>query len=85
MATAESAGLRVERCTYLNSLLLPVALAKFRIWEPLTRQAPSSGVGGASPLVNALLELPLRAEATLVDAGLNLPLGQSILLVAQKA
>ena len=28
-------GLKVIRATYANSLLLPVALAKFRIWEPL--------------------------------------------------
>jgi hypothetical protein len=35
-------GLRVTRCTYANSLLLPVALAKFRIWEPLTRLNPAA-------------------------------------------
>src|SRR5262245_6659999 len=37
----ESAGLRVLRCTYANTLLLPVAFAKFRIWEPITRAAPA--------------------------------------------
>ena len=32
----EDHGFRVRRITYVNSLLMPVALAKFRIWEPLT-------------------------------------------------
>ena len=41
---AGSCGVEVKRCTYANSLLMPVALAKFRVWEPLTRQAPASGV-----------------------------------------
>jgi hypothetical protein len=37
------------RCTYANALLMPVALAKFRIWEPLTRQPPASGVQPVPP------------------------------------
>ncbi|MGH9632768.1 MAG: class I SAM-dependent methyltransferase, partial [Bryobacteraceae bacterium] len=41
--------IRVERCTYANTLLLPVAFAKFRIWEPLSRQPPASGVAPVSP------------------------------------
>ena len=39
-------GIRVLRCTYVNSLLLPVALSKFRVWEPLT--APAAGERRAS-------------------------------------
>ena len=31
-------GFRVLECTYANSLLFPVALAKFRLWEPLMRR-----------------------------------------------
>ena len=42
------AGIRVLRCTYANSLLLPVALAKFRLWEPLMRQAPAERRGAGS-------------------------------------
>ncbi len=41
---ARKAGFEVERATYANSLLLPIAAFKFRVWEPLTRQAPASGV-----------------------------------------
>ena len=43
-AACESAGFRGSRISYVNSLLMPVALFKFRVWEPLTRAASSSGV-----------------------------------------
>jgi SAM-dependent methyltransferase len=78
------AGLRVLRLTYLNSLLLPVAWAKFRLWEPLTNAPPSSGVAPVAPWLNRLLEQPLRIEEALVGAGVNLPIGQSLLLAAER-
>jgi SAM-dependent methyltransferase len=79
-----SAGLQVLRLTYLNSLLLPIAFAKFRIWEPLTAAPPSSGVAPVAPWLNRLLEQPLRLEASMVGAGINLPIGQSLLLAAER-
>ena len=72
-ALAEHAGIRVLRCTYANSLLLPVALAKFRIWEPLTRQAPSSGVEPVAPWLDRMLYGALAAEAAWIGAGHNFP------------
>jgi SAM-dependent methyltransferase len=81
---AEHAGLRVLRCTYANSLLLPVALAKFRIWEPLTRQAPASGVEPVAPWLDSVLHGALAAEAAWIGAGLNLPIGQSLILIGEK-
>ena len=39
----EEHGFRVVRCTYANTLLLPVAVARFRIWESITRARPASG------------------------------------------
>jgi SAM-dependent methyltransferase len=81
---AESAGISVKRCTYANSLLMPVALAKFRIWEPLTRQAPSSGVEPVGPLLDRLLGAPLAAEAAYLGTGLNFPAGQSLILLGSK-
>lgn len=81
----ENAGLRVERVTYLNSLLLPVALAKFRLWEPLTNAPPASGVAMPSPWLNRMLEWPLRVESALIGTGWNFPLGQSLLAAAWKA
>ena len=77
-------GIRVRRCTYANSLLLPVALAKFRLWEPLTRQAPQSGVRPVSRWLNRLLTVPLALESRWIGAGLNLPLGQSLILIGEK-
>jgi SAM-dependent methyltransferase len=85
LRVARHCGIRVQRLTYCNSLLLPVALLKFRVWEPWTNQPPASGVEPVHPLLNALLRLPLQAEAAILRAGLNLPLGQSLLLVGRKA
>lgn len=81
----EAAGLRTLRCTYLNSLLTPVALAKFRVWEPLTRQPPASGVADVHPLINGILEMPLRFEAGWLGRGFDLPVGQSLLAIAERA
>ncbi len=52
---AEHSGLHVLRCTYTNSLLLPVALVKFRVWEPLLRRPPASGVEPVAPWLDRLL------------------------------
>jgi SAM-dependent methyltransferase len=78
-------GFKVHRCTYANSLLFPIALAKFRIWEPMTAQAPASGVQPVSPMLDQILYLPLGMEAAILGAGLNLPIGQSLILIAEKA
>ena len=78
-------GFQVHRCTYANSLLMPVALAKFRLWEPLTRQAAASGVDPVPAWLDAMLGAPLAAEAKWIGAGFGLPLGQSVVLVGEKA
>jgi SAM-dependent methyltransferase len=77
------AGMRIRLLTYLNSLLLPVALAKFRIWEPLTNAPPASGVAMPSPWLNSMLKVPLRIERALLNRGVRLPIGQSLLLIAE--
>ncbi|MEN6602904.1 MAG: class I SAM-dependent methyltransferase [Bryobacteraceae bacterium] len=81
---ARGQGLRVVRATYCNSLLVPVAWFMFRVWEPLIGKAPATGIELPPRWLNALLELPLRAESLWLRAGLNLPAGQSLLLVAEK-
>lgn len=78
-------GFRALRATYANSLLLPVALAKFRLWEPLLRRPPASGTAPVNPLLNSLLSVPLAFEAGWLAAGLDFPLGQSLILIAEKA
>jgi len=80
----ESHGIRPLRCTYANSMLLPVALAKFRIWEPLSGQQPSSGVAPVPAWLDTLLYTPLAIESAALKAGLNLPIGQSIILIGEK-
>jgi SAM-dependent methyltransferase len=81
----DRAGFRVGRCTYANSLLFPVALFKFRVWEPLTKQEPHSGVQNVPPWLDRLLYLPLRMEAGWIGSGGSLPVGQSIVLIAYKS
>lgn len=80
-----ASGIRVLRATYANALLLPVALARFRLWEPLTRQAPASGVTPVAPWLDRLLYAPLALEAACLRAGLNFPLGQSLILIGEKS
>jgi SAM-dependent methyltransferase len=78
------AGLRVRRCTYANSLLLPVAFVKFRLWEPLVGERAVSGIEPVSPWLDQLLGAPLALEAAWIGAGGGLPIGQSLLLIAEK-
>jgi hypothetical protein len=81
---AEDSGFKVLRCTYANSLLLPVALLKFRVIEPLFGGEPESGVQPVAPWLDKLLYAPLKAESKLLPAGVNLPLGQSLILLAER-
>jgi SAM-dependent methyltransferase len=85
LAAVRKAGVRVLRCTYANTLLLPVALAKFRIWEPLLRRPPASGVGPLPGWMNRLLYGCLRIESAWLGRGWNLPAGQSVILIGEKA
>jgi SAM-dependent methyltransferase len=77
-------GLQSLRCTYANSLLMPVALARFRVWEPLTRAKPASGTAPVPGWLDQLLYLPLAAEKLWIERGLDFPAGQSLLLIASK-
>lgn len=79
-----AAGFRVERCSYANSLLTPVALAKFRIWEPLMARPAASGVTPVSPWLDKLLYCPLALEAAWLGSGGSFPAGQSLVLIAVK-
>jgi len=84
MRSTAEAGFRVLRCTYANCLLLPVALAKFRIWERLVQTPPASGVEQLPRPVAALFYFCLAVESRWIRSGLDLPLGQSLLLIAEK-
>lgn len=77
-------GVRVLRCTYANSLLLPVALLKFRIIEPLLRRKPTSGVHPLAKWLDRLLFGALNLEARWLGAGRDLPIGQSLILIGER-
>ncbi|MGA2268694.1 MAG: class I SAM-dependent methyltransferase [Bryobacteraceae bacterium] len=84
MGLMTGAGVRVLRCTYVNSLMLPVALAKFRVWEPLLGKPPASGVEPVAPWLDRLLYAPLALEAAWLGAGHGFPAGQSLVLIGEK-
>jgi SAM-dependent methyltransferase len=84
LALAAECGFRTLRISYANSLLLPVALFKFRVIEPLLGGEPQSGVTPVSGWLDQLLHAPLALEAGLLASGVNLPLGQSLILLAEK-
>lgn len=80
----EAAGFRVVRCTYANSLLVPVSVLKFRVWEPLTKASPSSGVQAVPHWLDRALGMPLSIEAAAIGAGVDFPVGQSLILLAER-
>ena len=82
LATAN--GMAPVRCTYANTGLLPVAVFKFRVWEPLFQRKPESGLRPVSPLLNRALEAVLRLEAAWLRQGRSLAIGQSLWLIAKK-
>lgn len=82
-AVVES-GFRVLQCTYANCLLVPVAFAKFRMWEPLLRKPPASGVDALPDWLNKLLYAALAMEAKWFRWGHSIPLGQSLMLIGEK-
>jgi SAM-dependent methyltransferase len=80
----QTAGLVIRRCTYANSLLMPVALARFRLWEPLLRRLPSTGLEPVAPWLDRLLYATLALESAWIGAGFGFPAGQSLLLIGEK-
>ena len=62
---------------------MPVALAKFRLIEPLTGGGPSSGWNRYHHGSTGALR-GLAREADWLGAGHDLPIGQSLLLIGEK-
>lgn len=81
---ARENGLEPVRCTYLNSLLLPVALFRFRVWEPLMKAPVDSGVKPVAGWLDAALGSVLGFEGAIVGRGWDLPVGQTVVMIARK-
>ena len=78
-----AAGWRPVLATYFNSLLLPpIALVRTLARRRAPRDGRTDYQLTAAPL-NRLLELPMRAEATLIARGARFPAGVSIGMVCR--
>lgn len=85
-------GLVIERITYFNSALFPVAVAARAVWQTcraLTRESSSDGrtekQSSAIPgFADRIFFAIMRAEAWAVARGIYLPFGLSISVVARK-
>jgi SAM-dependent methyltransferase len=81
-AAAEAAGWRVERMTGFNVVYLaPAALVRIGRRKGDEEDLGDSELELTPPRLDALLELPLRAEAALVRRGVDLPPGLSLMAV----
>ena len=82
---AAQAGLRPERVTSFNTLLLaPIAAARLA-QRARRRHVPASDLGRTPQgAVNSLLQSVLAAEAALIRRGANLPAGVSLLAVLRR-
>ena len=81
----ERSSLAVERCSYVNSLLFPLALAA----RLLERLRPAHGSSDSAlelppPLVNELMRWPLALEAAWLARGGAFPFGLSIVARARR-
>jgi len=86
-ANLERAGFRVTRITYTNAFLFPImatvrAFQRMRGLKPLEQNQGDFHVPPAP--VNAVLSATLAVESALVAAGINMPVGSSLLCLARK-
>jgi SAM-dependent methyltransferase len=79
----ENAGFSVLRITSFVSLLLPLLIIS-RFKMRLGGDKLDTSEVRAGPLVNATLERILDVERTTIRAGLSLPMGGSLLIVARR-
>lgn len=80
-ALLRGAGFRIVRSTYWNTLLFPLAVLRRKILPPA---APTSDVGLFPAPVEAGCNALMALEHAWLGAGGSLPLGNSVLTVAQK-
>ena len=84
MQSVAEAGFEIDWCSYANTILMPVALVKFRIIEPLSGESPSSGVQPVAAWLDRILYAALNAEARWLGKRWRFPLGQSLIIIARQ-
>lgn len=82
----EKAGFEIDRITYRNSILFPIALIKRMIEIFILRnsQNAESDLKQTPSLVNKLLQYLVLFENKLITLGISFPFGLSIYCVARK-
>ncbi|RLT23728.1 MAG: methyltransferase domain-containing protein [Chloroflexi bacterium] len=85
IARVTAAGFVVQKSSYINTLLFPMALAQ-RVTERRSAEHASaqSDLQLPSPFVNRLGLTALGIEARLLQIGVQLPIGVSLLCLAQR-
>lgn len=85
-ALLDRAGFIVERCSYIVSLLFPVALVQ-RLLDPRqpARKQQASAMTLPTPLINSLLRWTLTLEAAWLGLGGTFPCGLSVMCLAHRA
>jgi SAM-dependent methyltransferase len=83
-AAVRRAGFVIERSTYANALLLPLAVLKRRLLEPLGLVPLEGDVTPVAPWLNQTFGAALDLEAHLLRRGRDLPLGVSAMVFARK-
>lgn len=78
----QTTGLIIQRATYANTLLFPLAVVK-RVQEKLMGARENSDIGAVNPLLNNLLKNVLLVEAAGLER-IDFPFGLSLFLLAQK-
>jgi len=78
------ADFRVQRQTYANTLLLPLAFLKRKVLEPLRLSSREGDVRPVAPWLNGLFLKALMVENSLLKRFASLPLGVSAIVLAVK-
>ncbi|HEX6391534.1 MAG TPA: class I SAM-dependent methyltransferase [Solirubrobacteraceae bacterium] len=85
LGRAAGAGLRAERMTAFNAVLLPPIAAIRLAQRALRRAQPASDLGRTPQgAINGALERLLRGEAAVIRRGRDLPFGVSLLAVLRR-
>jgi SAM-dependent methyltransferase len=75
------AGFMVERATYANALLTPLAFLKRRVLEPLRIMEPGTDVRPVPPWLDAILLGAMALERRMLRMGWQPPFGSSAIVV----